>query len=69
MYKFKADNKNINFPTQFCLGSISNKCNYFESKELSFKGNVYNFSVDYDAIHNSDILDIHKYLMIKNNIK
>ena len=23
--KFKADNKNANFPTQFSLGSISNK--------------------------------------------
>ena len=25
IYKFKADNKNINFPTQFSLVSISNK--------------------------------------------
>ena len=24
IFKFKADNKNVNFPTQFCLGSISN---------------------------------------------
>ena len=24
IFKFKSDNKNINFPTQFCLGSISN---------------------------------------------
>ena len=23
IFKFKADNKNVNFPTQFCLGSIS----------------------------------------------
>ena len=21
-FKFKADNKNVNFPTQFCLGNI-----------------------------------------------
>ena len=28
-----------------------------------------NFSVDYDAIAVDDILDIHKYLMEKNNIK
>ena len=27
------------------------------------------FSVDYSAIDKSDILDIHKYLMVKNNIK
>ena len=25
IYKFKANNKNVNFPTQFCLGSISDK--------------------------------------------
>ena len=37
---------------------------YLESEEVSFKGNV-----DYDAIHKSDILDIYKYLMIKNNMK
>ena len=24
IFKFKADNKNVNFGTQFCLGSISN---------------------------------------------
>ena len=29
---------------------------------------VYNFSVDYDAIGNNKILDMHKYLMEKNNI-
>ena len=27
------------------------------------------FSVDYSAIDKSDILDIHKHLMVKNNIK
>ena len=25
IYKFKASNKNVNFPSQFYLGSISNK--------------------------------------------
>ena len=25
IYKFKADKKNVNFPTQCCLGSLSNK--------------------------------------------
>ena len=25
IYNFKADNKNVNFPTQFSLASISNK--------------------------------------------
>lgn len=39
-----------------------------ESKEASFKENVHVFSVDYAAIYKSDILDIHSYLIIKNNI-
>ena len=30
---------------------------------------VYDFSFDYRAIAIDDILDIHKYLMEKNNIK
>ena len=37
-------------------------------KKTGLKGYVYDFSVDYDAIAVSDILDIHKYLMKKNEI-
>ena len=58
---FKADNKNINFPTQFCLGSISNGFSATETKEVSLYGNVYDFSVDYSSIDKSDILNIQKY--------
>ena len=36
---------------------------------ISLTGNVYKIPVDYDAIGKSDILNIHKYLTIKNNIK
>ena len=32
IYKFKADNKNINFSTQFCLGCISEKFDAVESR-------------------------------------
>ena len=67
--KFKANSKNVNFPTQFCLGSISDGFNATESREVSLNGNVYDFSVDYNSIDKSDILNIHKYLMTKNNIK
>ena len=35
----------------------------------SLNGNVYDFSVDYNSIDKSDILNIHKYLMTMNNIK
>ena len=69
IYKFKADNKNVDFRTQFCLGNISEKFDINESKEVSFKGYVYDFSVDYSAFDKSDILNIHKYLMVKDNIK
>ena len=37
-------------------------------KKTSLKGYAYDFSVDYDAISVSDITDIHKYLMKKNEI-
>ena len=47
----------LNFLNQFCLGCIS------------LKGNIYYFLVDYDAIGKSDILNIRRYLMFKNNIK
>ena len=66
IFKFKADSKNINFPTQFCLESISNAFSTTESRDVSLNGNVYDFSVDYNSIDKSDILNIHKYLMAKN---
>ena len=66
--KFKTD-KNVNFPYRFCLESMSDKFDYVESEEVSFKENVYNFSVDYDAFNKSDILNIYKYSMFKNYIK
>ena len=57
-FKFKADNKNKNFPTQFCLGSISNGFSATKSREVSLNGNVYDFSVDYNSIHKSNILNV-----------
>ena len=62
-FKFKTDNKNVNFPTQFCLGSISNGLSAPESREVPLNGNVSYFSVDYNFIDKSDISNIHKYLM------
>ena len=69
IFKFKADNKNINFPTQFYLGNTSNGFSATESREVSLNKNVYDFSVDHNSIYKSDILNIHKYLMTKSNIK
>ena len=39
-FKFKADNKNVNFPTQFCLGSISNEFSATESREVCFSSRL-----------------------------
>ena len=43
IFKVKADYKNFNFPTKFCLGSISNGCSATESRKVCLNGNVYNF--------------------------
>ena len=37
-------------------------------KKTGLNGCVYEFSVNYDAIAVDDILDIHNYLMKKNDI-
>ena len=52
-----------------CLGSICNEFHALESKEPYLNGNVYDFSVDYNFVDKSGILNINKYLMTKNNLK
>ena len=37
-------------------------------EKTGFNGYVYDFRVDYDSTDVDDILDIHNYLMKKNNI-
>ena len=37
-------------------------------KKTGLTGYVYDFSADYNTVTVDDIKDIHKYLMIKNNI-
>ena len=54
IFKFKADNRNANFPNQFCIGSISNGFSAIESREVSWYGNVYDFLIDYSSINKSD---------------
>ena len=55
--------------TPLCLGNISKDSSVDNLKKTGLNGYKYDFSVDYDAIAVDDILDIHKYLMEKNNIK
>ena len=52
------------FPLSFAYKAYLINLNM--SEEVSFKANA--FSVDYIAIDKSDILNIHKYLVFKNNI-
>ena len=67
IYKFKAKHSEI-VATPLHLGKISKDWSVDNMKNTGFTGYVYYFSVDYDAIAADDILDIHKYLMKKNNI-
>ena len=69
IYKYKASSEIDNFLTRLFLGSISDVFHATESIEESLGRNVYDFFVDYNAINKSNILDIHNYLMFKNNIK
>ena len=65
--KFKAKDSEI-VATPLCLGNITTDWSVDNMKRTGFIGYVYDFSVDYDAIAVDDILDIHKYLMKKNDM-
>ena len=52
-----------------CLESISDGFSVAESRVVFLDENVYDFSVDCNSIDKSDIINIHKYLMTKTNIK
>ena len=51
-----------------CLGNDSKDFSARNMTKTGFNGHTYNFSVDYDSIDIDDILNIHKYLMKKNDI-
>ena len=67
IYKFKAKDSEI-VTTPLCLGITSENVSTNGLKKTGLYGHVYDFSVDYDAISVDDILDIHKYLMKKDNM-
>ena len=67
IYKFKAKDSEI-VATALCLGNISKIWSVDNMKKTGFNGYVYDFNVDYDTVAVDDILDIHKYLMKKNNM-
>ena len=53
-------------PNSLCLGNVSKDFSVSNMKKAGFNGYIYDFSIGYDAINVDDILDIHKYLMKKN---
>ena len=50
------------------LRNISKDWSVDDMKKTGVKDYVYDFSVDYNAIAVADTLDIHKYLVKKNEI-
>ena len=66
--KFKAKDFEI-VATPLCLGNMPKYFSVDNMKKIGFYGYVYGFSVDYDTIAVDNILDIHKYLMKKYDIK
>ena len=69
IFKFKASDGIVNFLPQFFLGIIYYGFGSTESREVSLKGSLYDFSAAYNAIDKSDILNSHKYITVKNNMK
>ena len=64
---FKAKDSEI-VPYPLYLGGLSKDVSPANTHKTGLSGYIYDFSVDYWAIANDKILDIHKYLMKKNNI-
>ena len=66
-YKNMAKNSEIK-PYPFCLGNISKDFTANSIKKTGLNGCVYDFPVEY-IIDTSKIINIHKYLMKKHEIK
>ena len=62
IYELKAKDSEIKlFP--LCSGNNSKGFVLDNMKKIELKGDVKAFSVDYDPINTSDILDIHRFSM------
>ena len=67
IHKFKAKNPEV-VATLLYLGSISKDWTVHNMKKTGLNGYVQDFRVDYVAITVDNILDIHNYLMKRNDI-
>ena len=69
IYPYEAKDFEIKIYS-LCLGNLSGDFSASNmKKKTALNGCVYDFSVDYRALDTSDIINIHKYLMKKHNIK
>ena len=68
IYQFKAKDSEIK-KHPLCLGNILKDFTANNMKKTGLNGYVYEFSVDCDTINTINIIDIHKYLMKKHDIK
>ena len=67
IHKFLAKHSMI-VPNNFCLGNVSKDFSASTMKKTGFNGYIYDFIVDYNSAAVDNILDIHKYLVEKNDI-
>ena len=67
IHKFKAKGCEI-VSAPFCLGNILKDWSINNMKKTGLNRYLYDFSVGYDAIAVDNILDIHNYLIKKNDI-
>ena len=67
--KFKCKTDQL-VKEKLCIGNLSDQWTTSESEKTGLYGSIYDFVVDYEAIIGVDpIYDMHRYLMIKRNIK
>ena len=67
-YNLKAKDSEI-VSNPLCLGNISKDFSVANMKKTGLYGYAYDFGVDYRAITVDEIINIHKCLMEKNNVK
>ena len=68
IYQFRANNSEIK-PYTSGLGKISKDFTVSNIKKQDQMGTCTIFNVDYFTIDNNDIINVHKYLMKRHNIK
>ena len=69
IYQFKAKDSDIKISSVEILGNILGDFSAWNMKETELNRCVYDFFVDYRAFDIKNIIDIHKYLMKKHDMK